>query len=349
MRASCPDHWPADMVGDELENWPTESLACTGSSGMTKCIVNNPGTIGYIDAGHGQSAGLQEIALRNKSGRTLTSLEAMENGGIASAEDGRIPTAMDQDFSSVTLLDGEGDFTWPIVQASFIYVRKNLTSIDNAEEKTLLVAFLNAIYQDVFNADCETEFKLFSPSEDVRQNALTAIDTMIGVDGGNEWFYEAEITPIGGMGDYVLSPFRKTNVDLAIASASGAAEDAMEAVASLETRLATANAEIVRLSQELASFEQSTNQALGLQGDGFALYEEEDEAQVKAALVMSSLSIVAWVLAALVWVVRRGGSSGGVGSRQPVQRVMLDPALKAPSAIEDGASENGNPSVASVN
>ena len=51
------------MVGPELGNWHAETQICEGSAGMTQCIVDIPGAIGYMDAGHGIAADLHEVAL----------------------------------------------------------------------------------------------------------------------------------------------------------------------------------------------------------------------------------------------------------------------------------------------
>jgi hypothetical protein len=45
-------------------NWKTNTIGCKGLGGMTDCITSTPGTIGYIDSGHGHAEGLQEIELK---------------------------------------------------------------------------------------------------------------------------------------------------------------------------------------------------------------------------------------------------------------------------------------------
>jgi ABC-type phosphate transport system substrate-binding protein len=101
----CPEEWPAELVGREIE-WPVDTVGCEGSGGMTDCITGTPGTIGYIDSGHGHAEELQEIELLNAAGNYISSKEAADNGGImAAAENADIPTSLDADFSAVNFLN----------------------------------------------------------------------------------------------------------------------------------------------------------------------------------------------------------------------------------------------------
>jgi ABC-type phosphate transport system substrate-binding protein len=57
LHVACPEHWPRELVGATIE-WPPDDefvKTCDGSAGMTACIQATPGTIGYLDSGHGHS------------------------------------------------------------------------------------------------------------------------------------------------------------------------------------------------------------------------------------------------------------------------------------------------------
>ena len=102
---ACPAEWTADMVGAKLTNWAEGTLPCEGSGGMTDCIKEQEGTIGYIDSGHGYSQGLTEIELKNADGNYLSSKEATTLGGILPATLGAgIPDSLESDFGNVNLL-----------------------------------------------------------------------------------------------------------------------------------------------------------------------------------------------------------------------------------------------------
>ena len=101
----CPEEWPEEMVGKTIE-WPEDTIGCEGSGGMSACIKEKPGTIGYIDMGHGHAENLQEIELLNAAQKYISSKEAAEAGGImAAAENAALPATLDGSFADVNLLN----------------------------------------------------------------------------------------------------------------------------------------------------------------------------------------------------------------------------------------------------
>lgn len=87
--------------------WQPGTKECQGSGGMVNCINEAPGTIGYLDAGHGHLEGFDEIHLENSEGTKLTSTMAMQRGGVAAAAEvpNLLPTSSDKDFSAVDLIN----------------------------------------------------------------------------------------------------------------------------------------------------------------------------------------------------------------------------------------------------
>ena len=43
----CPEEWPEELVGKTID-WPVDTIGCEGSGGMSDCIKDRSGTIGYI-------------------------------------------------------------------------------------------------------------------------------------------------------------------------------------------------------------------------------------------------------------------------------------------------------------
>ena len=73
---------------------------------MTDCITSTPGTIGYIDSGHGHAEGLKEIELKNAEGVFVNSKEAGKRGGImAATQNAGLPDSLDGSFADVKLLN----------------------------------------------------------------------------------------------------------------------------------------------------------------------------------------------------------------------------------------------------
>lgn len=105
MNSACSDSWPAESVGKEI-TWDAGTVGCEGSGGMTDCIRGTPGTIGYIDAGHGIAEGLTEIELKNANNVYISSEEAANaNGIMAAADNAELPDSLDGTFANVNLLN----------------------------------------------------------------------------------------------------------------------------------------------------------------------------------------------------------------------------------------------------
>lgn len=102
----CSTEWPESLVNSKI-TWKSDTLPCEGSGGMTDCIRDRPGTIGYIDSGHGHAEGLQEIDLENADGEYLSSKKAAERNGILAAAtvDAGIPANLDESFANLNLLN----------------------------------------------------------------------------------------------------------------------------------------------------------------------------------------------------------------------------------------------------
>jgi len=104
LHKTCPEYWNPSDVGLSIR-WPNDTLACDGSDLMISCIANNPGTIGYVDAGRGWSL-LQEVHLRNNDGRFITSQVAAKQGGILSSTFNKtFPSSNDQNFGELEFFD----------------------------------------------------------------------------------------------------------------------------------------------------------------------------------------------------------------------------------------------------
>lgn len=216
LHKACPDEWPEDNVGP-LVDWSDDTLPCEGSGGVTECITSLPGTIGYIDAGHGQSEGLPEVALKNLDGTVQTSKKAGENGGIASAmaeAEDELPTSFRADWSGVSLLNRPGENTWPIVLLSYVYVREDLSYLDDPDEQTLLKAFLKALFDPNYVQQCVADHSFTLPPASIKDAALVEIEALPVHENATEWMFESSTDPLTATGDFVISQKRRTHSEV---------------------------------------------------------------------------------------------------------------------------------------
>ena len=273
LHQSCPSEWPADNVGAKI-SWEEDTMECDSSSKMVGCLKDNVGTIGYADAGHGLKQGLDEIALLNRSGRRLSSTEALENGGVGSALV-TIPSTADQDFGNVNPVNQDGDYTWPIVAISYVYVRKDLSFLQ-PDEQTLLKFFLTQLYTDSSIKQCE-QFGFEIVPNYVREIGLAGID-MLNIDNSAKpWTFEKDTLKGDGQGQYVISAKRKSYSEVV------RDQNAYDVSLLMMEK---------GLSDEFAPTLKSASNS-----DGSVTFTSKEMGMINAALGLGAASMVLWVFA----------------------------------------------------
>ena len=63
------------------------------------------------------------------------------------------------DFTTVSVMNQLGEYTWPIEDMTYVYVRAE-SSFLVLQEQALLKAFLQALYDDSFVQDCVEDYGL---------------------------------------------------------------------------------------------------------------------------------------------------------------------------------------------
>jgi len=301
LHESCPEEWPEELVGKTI-GWPTDTLTCEGSAGMTDCIRDNEGTIGYIDSGHGHDQGLIEIELENADGTLLSSKEAAELGGIGSAALS-VPDSPDKDFGGVDLLNKGGEYTWPIVAMSYIYVRKDLSHI-SSDDQALLVAFLKSLYEPDYIEQCEDLFGFIRAPDFLKTLAMTGIG-MLNVTTDNEFSFESSTLANEGQGDYVVSAKRRSYAEYErsgfVGDVSGLVAEAAalsQLIQDLELKADSMKVQIETLEGEQKALAESVAGFSGTSTSSSA-FTSSDETQITAALAMAAISIVCWAFLGL--------------------------------------------------
>jgi hypothetical protein len=276
----------------------------------------------------------------------LTSSQAAAESGIAAAENGVFPNRTDVDMSHVSLLNRPGDYTWPIVQMTYIYVRKDLTKVlpDDAKEQALLVAFLTALFGESDEKDspyiqqCIDDYAFTRPSPQVVQLARDGVKMLItnnttNTSANNTFIFESSTMAVDGAGDLVVSVKRAQIADLDRAALKEDVDELKkEVIPDLSRQLAEAMDGIALLQQQLSLLTAGTlggssggsssaadggsasdvastpNLRADAASEGGAssntasstfngrLFTEEDAGQLKAALILSSISFVMWMV-----------------------------------------------------
>ena len=265
---------------------------------MTSCILEQEGSIGYIDAGHGVNAGLDEIELQNKDGYFLSSVEAIANDGLTSAAKGQFPDNPLDDFGVVSLVDRPGKWTWPIVQMSYLYVRRNITYIGSSTEQSLFVAFLDSFVNPDIIGVCADEYGFTLPSsttQDVVRNATSLLKKQLPSDA-QAWVWETSSTAFTGAELYTISTKRRDIDAVQIEDLQVLVQKMQDTIDFLQTNVHELNVilEQTGLVTGLVTDEvtESSTDAGYNYSENFSKFKANQGVNAKAALVLSSLSFV---------------------------------------------------------
>ncbi len=142
--------------------WPGEVDAAEGNDGMAKALKATPGGIAYVSYDRVQRDKLNSVRLRNAAGQWVAAGEAGFKSAIANSDLSR----KGDDLAS--LMDREGNESWPITMTSFILIDAAPASGASA---TPVMSFL---YWCFMHGDDLTRGTGFAPLPVVLQSKLAA-------------------------------------------------------------------------------------------------------------------------------------------------------------------------------
>jgi len=228
LNEACPAEWGDDMVGSSLPTctppavttgcWQATFTVVEGSGGMAEMLAAEAYAIGYLDSGHGHSVGATEIELKNygtdgTDGIYLNSKEAGENGGIAAAAAaaitaGLIPTDPTATFAATHYLNQKGaagNYIWPIVACSYIFVRTDLSNEPNARMTEAFLKFvLSAEGQDLL-----VNYNFVKIPTEMQAVATTALAALKFAAGTVPYQFESSTLKGTGQESHIISAKRR--------------------------------------------------------------------------------------------------------------------------------------------
>jgi hypothetical protein len=314
MHSVCTDTnlaLPVELTG-ELPAWPesTETFRnCSTSSGVTACLKNFTGAIGYIDSGHGIDAGLAEVRLPRKD-NINEFFHSREGTPIADAiATVTLPNNATDSFANVTYLNAGDGKTWPLILMTYLYVRTDLSYIDNVLEQSLVVAFLRTFFNTDYITPCTKLFG-FTAMNDIptmkkySEAAIALVNALVS-SNSSTWTFESKTEKIVGGGLYVLSSKRKEIIDANLQDLTTAVDQLEVEVSAFmsDGTLGTGSmARLVALEQKVEQIildmngiqSQVTSADISKSSSNNKVWNSQDATQLKAALVLSSLSFVFW-------------------------------------------------------
>jgi phosphate transport system substrate-binding protein len=164
LKAASPAVWKLDS--GSTVNWPTDTQAGNGNSGVAQIIKGTNGAIGYVDFADAKETGLKWAKVKNKAGKFVdASLE-----GTSAALAG-ITVKDDLTYNP---LWAEGDTSYPISAPTWILAYKDQT--DKAKGEALK-AFLRYVYGEGQDLAAEVDYARLPDS--LKEKALAQVDALV--------------------------------------------------------------------------------------------------------------------------------------------------------------------------
>jgi len=164
LKAAAPAVWKLDS--GSTVNWPTDTQAGNGNSGVAQIVSSTNGAIGYVDFSDAKASKLKFAKVKNKAGKFV---EPTLDGASAALAGVTI-----NDDLSYNPLWADGDAAYPITAPTWILAYKNQT--DKAKAAALK-AFLQYIYSD--GQDMAAEINYAKLPDSLKQKGLAQVDKLV--------------------------------------------------------------------------------------------------------------------------------------------------------------------------
>jgi len=164
LKAAAPAVWKLDS--GSTVNWPADTQAGNGNSGVAQIIKGTNGAIGYVDFADATETGLKWAKVKNKAGKFV---DASLEGTSAALAGITI-----KDDLTYNPLWADGEDSYPISAPTWILAYKNQT--DKAKGEALK-AFLQYIYGEGQSIAGEVNYAKLPDS--LREKALAQVDALV--------------------------------------------------------------------------------------------------------------------------------------------------------------------------
>lgn len=146
--------------------WPTDTEAGNGNTGVAQAVKGKPGSIGYVDLSDALASGLQFAQLRNKAGKFVKA----DLAGASAAVEG-VEVNPDLTYNP---LDAAGDAAYPITAPTWILVYKS--QADRAKA-AILKSFLTFLLDEGQELAGDVDYASLPPL--LRNQALRQLDNIV--------------------------------------------------------------------------------------------------------------------------------------------------------------------------
>ena len=164
LAAAAPGAWTL-KPGSTVE-WPADTQAGNGNSGVAQIVKTTPGAVGYIDLSDARASGLQVAKVTNKSGRAVAPTLEASSAALAGAR-------INNDLT-YNPLNADAAAAYPITAPTWILVYKNQP--DKAKGAAIK-SFLRFVVGNAQAAAKTFDYAALPP--ELQQRAMAQIDAIV--------------------------------------------------------------------------------------------------------------------------------------------------------------------------
>ena len=149
-------------VGSTVK-WQGYVIGAKGNDGVAATVSRVPGTIGYVAYSYAKSAGLNHFMLQNKEEKFV--LPSRETFATAAAQAIKWHP---EKFMKKSLVNADGDGSWPIVTASYVVMRKEPKDAKEAEISKAALEFFEWSFKNGQTIAEELDFVVLPESAQLK-------------------------------------------------------------------------------------------------------------------------------------------------------------------------------------
>lgn len=165
--ASVNDKWKTGALNGKKREWPANSIYADGFSTRISSIKSTPYSIGYLPMQYMPQPSLSNVHIKNRDGNFigLSDTSIIASASTANIDDGQ--------SSSLSLINKNGNASWPISTFSFIVVNRDRVKDEKVAQLLSVIS-----YGLKFGSLKSTVFNYVAIPEQLSKSIIAKIDNL---------------------------------------------------------------------------------------------------------------------------------------------------------------------------
>ena len=129
------EKWKSGNLNGKTRAWPANSIFADGFSARISTIKNTPFSIGYLPMQYMPQPSLSGVHIKNRDGAFvgLSDVSIIASSAVANFDDGQ--------SASLSLINKNGNASWPISTFSFIVVNRDRVKDENTSQLLAIISY----------------------------------------------------------------------------------------------------------------------------------------------------------------------------------------------------------------